>query len=308
MNLEVVLSNCTFTIELFDIPVIRSWYHEYKNRDINNYTFCFSMIRHDEISDNSRDYINSRIKEIHEAKQQLETLGYVWPKFIPLVEHNAASINQTVLNKLHRFFTNNWRWFMDNGQRKHGYPNPYDPTFVPPMDLTLEEWVKIIDRINLAVHDLEHFAVPEHTKKFILDNNLNIEVLCIKSNLSERMRFTIEEYHHNYKFNLDDDSYPVLLPNEILGKNVLLSFSDNDDPNEVDVWGRQEAQIGFYIDLNKNRRKIYNSDKFKQWADSHNRSIGSLPLEFEIGRVKNLPLPPEKFYQNDYQLLGINFV
>lgn len=308
MNLEVILSNCTFTIELLDIPVIRSWYHEFKDKAINNRPVAFKMIRRDAISENSQDYINYNIKEIFEAKRQLESIGYVWPNYIPLLEHNPAFISQGSLNKLHRFFTNNWRWFMDGGMRIHGYPNPYDPAFTPPQELTLVKWVAIIDRINLAVHNLEHFAIPEQNKNFILDNNLDIEVLYIKSNLNERIRFSVEEYHHNYKFNLDDDSYPVLLPNEILGKSVLLSFSDNDDPNEDDVWGRQEAQVGFYIDLNKNRRKIYNSDKFKQWADSHNRSVGSLPLEFEIGRVKNLPLPAENFYQNDYQLLGINFV
>lgn len=308
MNLEVVLSNCTFNIELLDIPVIRHWYHEFKNKTVDNNAVSFSIIRNDKISNNSRDYVNHCINEIHESKKQLELLGYKWPESISYPLHNDSIINQSVLNTLHRFFTNNWRWFMDDGQRKHGYPNPYDPNFVPPDDLTLEEWVKIIDRINLAVHHLEHFATPEYTKKFILDNQLPIDVLYIKSNLNERIRFSIEEYHHNYKFNLDDDSYPVLLPNEILGKCVLLSFSDNDDPNEVDVWGRQEAQIGFYIDLNKNRRKIYNSKEFSTWAKSHNRSVNSLPLEFEIGRVRNLPLPPEEFYKNDYKVLGINFV
>jgi hypothetical protein len=308
MNLEVVLSNCTINIELFDIPVVRHWYHTFKNKTVDNNAFWYSMVNYNPLVDQYRDLIEHNINEIHQAKKQLESLGYTWPANIRYPEINDTIINQSVLNDLHRFFTNNWRWYIDDGQLIHGYPNPYDPAFVPPPNFAEVGWIAIIDRINLAVHELENFAVPEPTKQFIIDNQLSVDVLHINSKLNQRMRFSIEEYHHNFNFDLDDDSYPVILPNEVLGKCIMLSFSDNDNPNEVDVWGRQEAQIDFYIDLNKNRRKIYRSDVFKHWAESHIRSVQSLPLEFAIGRVQELPLPIEEFYKNDYHVLGINFV
>jgi hypothetical protein len=307
MNLEVILSNCTINIELLDIPIVRYWYHTFKNKTLDNSVYWFSMINNT-LPRIQKEHIQYNINEIHAAKKELESLGYKWPAEIPYPEINDMVINQDVLNKLHRFFTNNWRWYIDNGQMIHGYCNPYDPTFVPPYDFAESGWLRIIDRINLAVHELENFSTLEPTKKFVIDNQLSIDVLHVKSNIDQRMRFSIEEYQHNFNFDLDDDSYPVVLPNEVLGKCILLSFSDNDDPNEVDVWGRQEAQIDFYIDLNKNRRKIYKSDAFKQWANSHNRSIKSMPLDFAIGRVRELPLPTEAFFNNDYQLLGIKFV
>lgn len=306
MNLEVVLSNCTIHIELLDIPIIRHWYLHYKNQEYSNYAYCFNMVNHTMIqTKEQKDLVYNNINEIIQTKNELEKLNYIWPECIPIPNLDDQLFNQSMLNKLHRFFTNNWRWYIDRGQKNDGAPNPYDPSFILPDSC---EWIPLIDRINQAVHNLEHYVTPEYTKQYILDNNLEINVLHIKSFLDKRINFTIEEYQHNYNFDLDDDSYPVVLPNEILGKCVLLSFSDNDDPTEVDVWGRQQAQVDFYIDLNKNRRKIYKSNMFKEWAQGYNRSIDSLPLDFMIGKVKNLPLPPEEFYKNDYQLLAINFV
>jgi hypothetical protein len=77
----------------------------------------------------------------------------------------------------------------------------------------------------------------------------------------------------------------VILNESILGKSVLQSFSENDNPNAQDCTGRLGSYGGFIIELDDNRKNIYRSKEFISWAQSHNRVFNSLPLEFPIGYI-----------------------
>jgi hypothetical protein len=77
----------------------------------------------------------------------------------------------------------------------------------------------------------------------------------------------------------------VLLDQSILGKCVLQSFIENDDPTQDDCTGRLGSFGGFFIDLNDNRKKIYKSTQFKDWIKSYNMT--NIPYEFPIGYVES---------------------
>ena len=105
------------------------------------------------------------------------------------------------------------------------------------------------------------------------------------TDLSTWLEFTIEDQVHNFNEYMALESPLVILDGSILGKSVLQSFYENDNPNAQDCTGRLGSYGGFIIELDDHRKNIYRSKEFISWAQSHNRAFNSLPLEFPIGYI-----------------------
>ena len=114
-----------------------------------------------------------------------------------------------------------------------------------------------------------------------------------------------EEKQENYKFFEYDYKYTVRLDRSILGKCVLQAFEENDDPNAKDCTGRLGSFGGFFIDTNNNLKKLYKSDKFRNWCNRHGRQLDKLPLEFVIGYVEQFSDTPESYQSK--QLAKLTF-
>jgi hypothetical protein len=81
----------------------------------------------------------------------------------------------------------------------------------------------------------------------------------------------------------------VLLDNSILGKSILQSFYEEDDPTCKDCTGRQGSYGGFIITQSDNRKQIYRSHKFISWCEKYNLLTNRIPYEFAIGRAIHIP-------------------
>lgn len=305
--------NLEITIELLPLPIIKIWADYLKD-----YAWNIKQFRTEVCSEAAHSKFNpydikSNINSINNAYLELKQLGYSWPSHIPLVENNASKVpSQQELNQLHRFFTENWRWCFVRGRRELGEANPFDPKFKLPAHMDNDEFYAIIDKINVAVHNLEQYTAPEPTKKFVLDNKIVPAGIWIENRQVPVIYLEIEEYLHNYKFQLDQEDYPVVVPADILGKSVLHSYLDNDNPLESDCLGRSELGFNLFIDINNNRRKLYNSQDFKNWANKYGTTPTSLPLEFQIGHLRNSNLNGQELnyliYNEKLTLASISFL
>ena len=168
------------------------------------------------------------------------------------------------------------------GSSIHRPTNPYDAEFKFPQNLNYKQWHDIIDNINVAVHELEKtIQIPSdihiHHLQFLLKNH----------NETKWHKFTEYDYLHNFKYFDMKEKYDnlVLLDRSILGKCVLQSFMEDDDPCAKDCTGRLGSLGGFVIETDDNRLKIYKSNKFIDWCKRHELTVDDLPLEFPIGFI-----------------------
>lgn len=279
MHIKIIYSPTqSVLIKLFNRPAITDWFLKCSNAKIdyqqgwidreNNSIVCSTEFTQ------KPNYIVDNWDCIKTAFQSLKDLNFR----IPFEIADEFDNTQSTLNKLHRFFTYNILWHVE----KESVQNPYDPNFTT--DLDHSEWGTILEKINIAVHSLEFVTVTEHKKilkkyplNFLWFGRCNSPVIPIE--------FDQLAYQENYRY-FEYDQHPlVLLDGSILGKSILQSFLDDDDPTCKDCTGRTLSHGGFVIDLNTSRKQIYESTEFLSWANSYN--LKNMPLEFPIGYVVN---------------------
>jgi hypothetical protein len=287
MQIQVWFSNDKYVdINLFDNPTVTKWFTYYQKFSVTNfYNACpvYEFINHNVLDKKS---VENHWNAILDTLDRLSDLGYQIP-FRPLA---TFDYKQSTLNFLHRFFTYNAAWYWDN-KTDATVLNPFDSNFKLPDEVSYADWLGLIDNINASVHQLENSTDLVNNKKFILDE-CPVPVIHVYSSTriptdtQPWLSFDHQDQQINYTY-FDYDLPLVLLNKSILGKCVLQSFLEDDDLNAKDCTGRLGSFGGFFIDLNDNRKKIYQSKQFKNWIDKHQRDFTSLPLEFPIGYVKN---------------------
>ena len=287
MQIQVWFSNDKYVdIRLFDNSTVAKWFLHFQKLSLNNFYDArpiSEFIHHRQID---KTTIDNCWNSILDTLDKLSNMGYN----IAFQTPDIFDYKQSTLNFLHRFFTYNAAWYWDN-KNNPTVPNPFDTNFRLPEELSYSEWLGLIDNINNAVHRLEHSTDLVDNKKFILKE---LPVTAIHVNPSSRtptdlspwLSFTEDEQQLNYTY-FDSDVPLVVLDLSILGKCVLQSFAEDDNLNANDCTGRLGSYGGFFVDLTDNRKKIYQSEQFKNWVTKHNRDFASLPLEFPIGYVEN---------------------
>jgi hypothetical protein len=294
-------NNKYIDIQLFDNSVCTKWFNHFRPYSLEKYYGGGVISDLTQVVPQNNQQVETQWNFILNAIYELTKIGFTIPFQIPAV----CDYNQSTLNLLHRFFTYNALWYWDS-KSDSLILNPFDKNFKLPDDMSYEVWLGIIDPINSAVHLLDKYMSTDN-KKFC---SVNMPISTVEighthrspTTLSPWLGFSKEEQQYNYTY-LDYELPLVMLNPSILGKCVLQSFLEDDDLNAKDCTGRLGSYGGFYIDLNSNRKKIYQSSQFKNWIEKHNRSVDNLPLEFPIGYVKNYQdivswLGPKIYFKN----------
>ena len=176
--------------------------------------------------------------------------------------------DQDLLNRLHRYYT--------------------DSASVVDTD---SELFQLVSKINYCVHELEEFT-PSQNQTYVSDLWFHVDDYPIPMDCWIDLA---EQDQENYRFFDYDYKYTVRLDRSILGKCVLQSFEENDDPNAKDCTGRQGSFGGFFIDTNNKLKELYQTDKFISWCKGHGKRPNELPLEFVIGNVEQFSDEPENY-------------
>ena len=313
MILKLGFQDRDIVIDLIDKPVIRRWFDYFKIRsDIYKFRGRQQFVATPCPLEDSLPHW----QDILGSVKMLERMGYQFPRTLP----DEFDGSQETLNYLHRFFTYNTRWFIDNQQPKANqapHSNPFDPNFRLPPNMDYKDWHGIIDVINQAVHKLEEFVRPHANQQFVM-TSFPIQSLMFAPGREDDtscnsccLEFTPEEQEANYTY-MDYEGVSVMLDREILGKCVLQSFCENDDLMSRDCTGRLGSFGGFVIDLNDNRKKLYQRPEFQRWIAGYNRPLHSLPIEFAIGHVRDyqdhLPYLKQKQDNIYNKFIGIEFL
>jgi hypothetical protein len=248
--------------------------------------------------------------EIIKNTEYLKSQNFQLPFKLP----RKFNFSQELLNTIHRFFTYNSTWAMENCDRDMtgktpilpSTPNPFDSSFVPTDTL---KFLTAISNLNMAVHKLESSCMTNN-KQSVLNIIKNNKIFWIhpRSNFDYtsngwfHVGAILDEFQKSYI-----NSYPnVIMSEEIQGKSYLRAFIDNDDPTKLDVTGRYGSYGGFFIDTNNDRKTIYESQEFKDWLDQYNLKKEDLLLEWPLGQVTDSSLELKRFSQSDF--IDIDFI
>ena len=227
----------------------------------NKYQFSLnkghSAIGTENIEDNKSGEIYKILLDTVDKLKHVRPIGFDVPK--------KFSPNQTLLNRLHRYYTESAR----------------------AVD-TQSELFKLVSKINYCVHELEEFT-PSDKQTYVSDLWFHVDDYPIPMDCWVDLA---DQQQENFKFFNYDYKYTVRLDRSILGKCVLQAFEEDDDPNAKDCTGRLGSFGGFFIDINNKLKELYESDKFIGWCKQHGKLPRELPLEFVIGEVKNFSDEP----------------
>jgi hypothetical protein len=309
MQLKIIFPNSHITIELKQHPTIEKWFKFFQNIT-NNQPDYYCMFFSEEnvyIRDKSCVDYHHHWKLILESIQALRDINFIIPFGIP-TEYN---FNQKTLNTLHRFFTYNCEWWHNQTTES----NPFDEKFVPPRDWDFAKWYSVIGQINEAVHSLE-LCTPTATKLLykasrghpLLPTWVINNPASITGELINTCYLPFDSYDQGLNYEPMDFSCgaPVTLNASILGKCMLQSYFEEDDPTAEDARGREGSYGGFSIHLDRRREEIYRSAHFQQWAEKYGRTVDSLPLEFQIGHVVDISMPdlfkfdPQQYIRTEF--------
>jgi len=268
-------------VKLFDNPTIEKWFDQYQEDQYRAWIDSYRETTQIDLAVAGVDYW---WKMLHHTLNRLTEYGYT----LPFTLESTFDYDQQTLNKLHRFFTYNQDWSnQDWLDKKCLVSNPFDSNFVLEKH-DKKRWELLIRKINTAVHNLEKCTLPDYNRDFV-DAHYPIECFTYTNTSSSHkdrwITFDQEDLKLNYNYLDLEHKHIVTLDKSILGKCLMQSFYENDDPTAQDCTGRLGSSGNFSIDLNDNRKKIYQSPEFSSWLSGYELNLKDMPLEFSIGFV-----------------------
>lgn len=254
-------------VELLDNPGVRAWADCFANGYQTTVTY------HDHLYVRSNDfgYIAKAYRAIPNLLEQLARLDIVY-RGLPMVEFdldNSDSIHQW-LNHLHRFFTHN----QQKCNLKH-FGNNFDYRLGS----------ELLDKLNTHIHELELY-LPRGPADIPVSeiNELKLYHPTESGNGGWTNLLEFSQYH-------SADYYDVILTSEILGKTILQSYLDLDDPSDWDTSGHYASAGGLQICIEPTRQQIYQSQSFQNWLGKHQVDPNNVKYDYPIGNIVNKHSP-----------------
>jgi hypothetical protein len=259
---ETVILN----VDLIDNPAVRSWADHFLQRNLpvkTERSFNISSRLVLRWNDTARQ----KYTRLQELFNMLNSIGFMFDYIQP---SSVEEITRDYLNKAHRFFTKNQKYVNFN---RRDVANALEVT-------------DYFQEVNYLVHDLELFLDIE-AKPLLSDefkHSWNEVLLMHDTAYDDNNWWTMDDSFRNYH---SPEFANLILGPQILGKTLLQSFLDQDDPNDWDTSGHY-VNNGYLMLLNKpHRQEIYNSDIFKNWLRDHGVSPDQMYYDFPIGNITN---------------------
>jgi len=265
MHLSCIFENQELTIELLDTPIVDNWIKSLSlDQPWQVATTKLANVDYDLFLKSSKK--TGLITAIKQFNNDFPDNTF------PFEVTDQTQFSNEDLNSIHRFFTSatcHRSWF------------PH----LPPFRLTnTDQWYQSLDKINLAVHELQlHYPNKRKT------DHTNVCLLEF-SNASSK------EYMHevgDWKYLDYDLTCNVFLQHCICGKDSFQAYIDNDDCRHFDVMSQWNSVYNsFYIDVNNQRNATMKSSAFTEWliaGRKYNTAWQYMPL----GRL-NTPMDVKK--------------
>jgi hypothetical protein len=249
-------------VNLLNNPGVHAWANKFLNCNYTTNVLCHDHLWVCKMDQDKFDYSHTRCQQLI---GQLSALG------LDYQGSDIGTVDHCSLNHVHRFFTH-------NQQRCN--------TREFSVDFAYHSAMLMLDELNLHVHELERYIArgPDDIPvdqieeiKLYHPTNYNSDTWCSLADY--------QQYH-------SDQHYDVILSSEVLGKTLLQSYLDQDDPTDWDTSGHYASAGGLQITYLPTRQQIYQSNSFKQWLEQHSANPADLRYDFPIGNIQNRDTGP----------------
>jgi hypothetical protein len=264
-------------IQCLDTPVINRWYESIQELYSQGAICCTHLLPNylDRDNNAATRLYNQIIADIAIIKK----LGVPWEEDEPEV----FNYDTAWCNRIHRRFTTMDRFNnrLDINSSQKFQINPED----------FETYHTAIHRINANVHKIEQYCITTQKAHFRGKQQIFIVEPAVKTSYVFN-HFTKEDFqYHTW------EHYNVIFDEEILGKTILTSFFDNDNPKQLDTSGHAGWYGAFKILFNKGDQEIYNSEEFNNWLIEHNTSKEKQRANFPIGNIVASSHPLDEIFK-----------
>lgn len=181
-------------------------------------------------------------------------------------------ITQDWCNHAHRFFTHQQKIINQINEFEY---KPVEQDFVRDRKFYITE--NLLTKLNTAIHDIEDHLEPLYTFDFDIK-----EILVYTNWQGNATWLEFTEAHRKFH---SKDHYDIILSDQILGKSILGSYLNNDNPSDWDTSGHHCANGSLFVQTSDFRQKIYNLPHFKRWLANHSNLTPW--YDFPIGNVVN---------------------
>lgn len=249
----------SFVIELFDNPYVR---HVVSlERKSKNWT-C-RCIRIPSTKKYDEEEINFLWETILGHYNSFLSLFNIEDQFnIPAKFENTNKYT----NILHRIFTNYVEHKTYNNKRL-------------PIN---KQAIDCVENMNEAIHELERY-ITNNTRENV--DPIHWVDIQAETDPSLIYRFSDEE-----KNNMVSQDCSVYCVKHILGKDYLISYLDEDNPNEWDIQNMHIGFCGFCVDIDGDLRKQWKEQKFVEYLGKN--KVGYYPMgnmsEKDLKELSNL--------------------
>jgi hypothetical protein len=252
-------------VDLLDNPGVHAWANKFLTG-----TYETAVIHHDHLYIRPPDYqhINMLQNQCKILADELAQHGIVYSgaDIVPFETSTTEQMHQW-LNQLHRFFTHN--------QQQCNFKQL-------PTGSDYQLIFRKLEEINYHIHDIELY-VPRRSQDLAVDS-INEIKLWQNNQTTDSSWVDLESYrqYHSSQY------HNVILTSDVLGKTILQSYLDGDNPNHWDTSGHHHSSGGLQICYSNTRQRIYQSKSFQQWLFDHGLRCQDVYYDFPVGNIKDM--------------------
>jgi hypothetical protein len=250
-------------VDLLDNPGVQAWARCFSN----GYKTQANIHDHLYVFETNFKLLNKLYQQIAELLEQLAHLDimYQGPDTVEFDIKNSDNIHHW-LNALHRFFTHNQAAC---NQRCFGNNLDYSAAST------------LLHELNECIHTIEQY-VPRGPADNPVSTLSDIK-LYHPTNSGTSAWLDLNDYRQYHS----QHHYDVILTSEILGKTIIQSYLDLDDPNDWDTSGHYVSAGGIQICIDSTRQTIYQSQSFQNWLTKYGVDPAAVNYDYPLGNIQN---------------------
>lgn len=260
--MKILLDFAGQTIELpvvlIDNAAVQDWAKHFSSKDLRPTAQLYYKSKQYEVLPEDLDLWLRKCKK---SQRKLHKLGFPFNAQMP---DSVTDITRQWCNELHRYFTHTQQ-AINSGHIEHRLTD-----YCTDLCMTINELVHRIEATLLpAVHD------P-------LVKSLRSIYISYEPKYDDPHWWHMKPEWRQYHSKTHAD---VILGPQILGKSLLTSYLNQDDPNDWDTTGHYVNNGCLQIFQTDVRQQIYGSRHFQQWLGRHGMSETSAWYDFPIGNI-----------------------
>jgi hypothetical protein len=254
-------------VDLLDNLGVQAWAECF----CNGYTTQANTHDHLYVVEPDVQPLNCLYDQISTLLEQLTRLGIVYqgPDAVEFDTKNSNNMHHW-LNALHRFFTHN-----QDACNRRRFGNSFDYSAAS----------AALHELNECVHTIELY-IPRGPSDIPVSSITEIKLYHdTDSGTGNWIEFRNNMRYHSQHY------YDVILTSEVLGKTILQSYLDLDDPNDWDTSGHYSSAGGIQICIDPTRQTIYQSQSFKNWLTKYGVDPNAANYDYPLGNIRNKNSP-----------------